>query len=130
MLDRRFKKVKVDGKLIMGKGASIVATSSAGVETALDMTELAALNDIAAADLAGTRCGKGDHLLRAQHRVVHFDHHARFGQQHLVVARHAAEARIEKHRHRARAQVGELVVKLVQAEAGLRGIVGVAVRGG
>lgn len=52
MLDRRYKKVKVDGKLIMGKGASIVATSSAGVETTLDMTELAALNDIAAADLA------------------------------------------------------------------------------
>lgn len=52
MLDRRYKKVKVDGKLIMGKGASIVATSSAGVETTLDMTELAALNDIAASDLA------------------------------------------------------------------------------
>lgn len=52
MLDRKYNKVRVDKKLTLGKGASLVATSAAGVETVVDMTELAALNDIAAADLA------------------------------------------------------------------------------
>jgi len=52
MLDRKYRRVRVDQKLVMGKGAKLIATSSAGVETTLDMTELAALNDIAAADLA------------------------------------------------------------------------------
>lgn len=52
MLPKKFSHVRVDRKLILGKGATIVATSSAGIETAVDMAEIAALNDIAASDLA------------------------------------------------------------------------------
>jgi hypothetical protein len=52
MLDRKYNKVRVSNKLTMGKGAKLVTTSDAGVETELDMAELAALNNIAASDLA------------------------------------------------------------------------------
>jgi hypothetical protein len=48
MLDRKFSRVDVSRKLVMGKGASIVATSSAGAETVVDMTELAALGGVTA----------------------------------------------------------------------------------
>lgn len=48
MLDRKFKRVRIDQKLVMSKGASIVATSTAGVETVVDMTELAALGGVTA----------------------------------------------------------------------------------
>lgn len=48
MLDRKYNKVRVDKKLTMGKGATIVATSAAGVETVVDATELAVLGGITA----------------------------------------------------------------------------------
>lgn len=48
MLDQKFSRVAVSRKLVMGKGASIVATSAAGVETVVDMTELAALGGVTA----------------------------------------------------------------------------------
>lgn len=51
MLSKIYDLVKVRRKLVMGKGAQIVATSAAGVETPIDMTELAALNNVAAADI-------------------------------------------------------------------------------
>lgn len=52
MLDRVFSLVRVNRKLIFGKNATMVVTSSAGAETSLDMTELAALNDLSGTDLA------------------------------------------------------------------------------
>jgi hypothetical protein len=52
MLDQKFKRVRVDHKLVLGKNAQLVATSTAGVETAIDMAELASLNNISATDLA------------------------------------------------------------------------------
>lgn len=52
MLSRIFDFVRVRNKLIMGKNARLVVTSSAGVESTLDMAELAALDSIGAADLA------------------------------------------------------------------------------
>jgi len=52
MLSRKFSKVRVDRNLVFSKGATLSTTNSAGTETVLDMTELAALNDIAASDLA------------------------------------------------------------------------------
>lgn len=48
MLNRKYSTVRVDRKLTMGKGASIVATSATGVETVVDMTDLAALGGITA----------------------------------------------------------------------------------
>jgi len=48
MLDRVFSLLRVNRKLIMGKNAQIVATSAAGVETVVDMTELAALGGVTA----------------------------------------------------------------------------------
>lgn len=44
----RFNQVIVNKKLKMGKGAQIIATSAAGVETVVDMTELAALGGVSA----------------------------------------------------------------------------------
>jgi hypothetical protein len=52
MLDQKFKRVRVDHKLVLGKSAKFVATSTTGVETEIDMAELASLNDISATDLA------------------------------------------------------------------------------
>lgn len=51
MLDRIFSLLRVNRKLIMGKNATMVVTSTAGVETTLDMAELAALNGISATEL-------------------------------------------------------------------------------
>lgn len=48
MLDRIFSLVRVNRKLVMGKNAQIVATSAAGVESVIDMTELANLNGVVA----------------------------------------------------------------------------------
>lgn len=48
MLNQKFSTVRVDRKLTMGKGAQIIATSAAGVETVVDMTELAALGGVTA----------------------------------------------------------------------------------
>lgn len=48
MLNRKFKNVQVDGKLKMAKGSSFVATSSAGVETTVDMTDLAVVGGLTA----------------------------------------------------------------------------------
>jgi hypothetical protein len=44
----RFNQIIVNKKLKMGKGAQIIATSAAGVETVVDMTELAALGGVTA----------------------------------------------------------------------------------
>lgn len=52
MLDRKYSKVRVDKQLKMGQGATIVVTSSTGTESTIDLAELAALDGIAAADLA------------------------------------------------------------------------------
>lgn len=52
MLEKIFDRLRVRSALVFGKGATLVATSSAGVQTSIDMTELAALNDLAAGDLA------------------------------------------------------------------------------
>jgi hypothetical protein len=48
MLSQIFNHVRVDRKLVMGKGAQLVATSSSGAETVVDMTELAALGGVTA----------------------------------------------------------------------------------
>lgn len=48
MLNQKFSTVRVDRQLTMGKNATIVATSSAGVESVIDMTELANLNGVVA----------------------------------------------------------------------------------
>lgn len=48
MLDRVFSLLRVNRKLVMGKNAQLVATSAAGVETVVDMTELAVLGGITA----------------------------------------------------------------------------------
>lgn len=48
MLDRIFSLVRVTRKLVMGKNAQIIATSSTGVESVIDMTELANLNGVVA----------------------------------------------------------------------------------
>jgi len=44
----RFNHIIVNKKLKMGKGAQIIATSAAGAETVVDMTELAALGGVTA----------------------------------------------------------------------------------
>jgi hypothetical protein len=44
----RFNQIIVNKKLKMAKGAQIIATSAAGVETVVDMTELAALGGVTA----------------------------------------------------------------------------------
>lgn len=44
----RFNQLIVNKKLKMGKGAQIIATSAAGAETVVDMTELAALGGVSA----------------------------------------------------------------------------------
>lgn len=51
MLDRIFSLVRVSRKLVMGKNATLVVTSTTGTETELDMAELAALNGISATEL-------------------------------------------------------------------------------
>lgn len=48
MLSRKFSNVRVDRKLTLASGATIVATSAAGVETVVDVTELAALGGVTA----------------------------------------------------------------------------------
>ena len=52
MLTRIFDLAVIRNKLLFKKGATMVVTSSAGVESTLDLAELAALDSIAAADLA------------------------------------------------------------------------------
>ncbi len=62
MLDRIFSLLRVNRKLILGKNATMVVTSTAGVETSLDMAELAALNGISATELGfidGVTAGTG-----------------------------------------------------------------------
>lgn len=44
MLDRIFSLVRVNRKLILGKNATLVSTSAAGVESNISVTELAALD--------------------------------------------------------------------------------------
>lgn len=51
MLDRKYNKVRVDKKLTLGKGASLVSTSDTGTETTISAAELVALNDLSATDL-------------------------------------------------------------------------------
>ena len=48
MLSKKFSHVRVDRKLVLTKGATLVATSDAGVETVVDATELAALGGVTA----------------------------------------------------------------------------------
>lgn len=50
MLDFVRDVFRVRRKLVFGKGATMVATSSAGTETTIDMSELAALNNISATE--------------------------------------------------------------------------------
>lgn len=62
MLDRRFKKVKIDGKLIISKSASIVTTNTAGIEVPLATTDRknatkAAINATATATAAEVATG-------------------------------------------------------------------------
>ena len=52
MLTRIFDLIRIRYKLIFGKGAVLVTTNSAGVESTIDLAELAALDGIAASDLA------------------------------------------------------------------------------
>ena len=49
---RKFTNMIVEKKLILGRGAQMVVTSSTGTQSTIDMAELAALDSIAAADLA------------------------------------------------------------------------------
>ncbi len=48
MLSKIFSTLKITRKLTFGKGATMVATSAAGVESVVDMTELAALAGVTA----------------------------------------------------------------------------------
>jgi hypothetical protein len=48
MLDKVFDFMRIRRKLVLGKGATLVATSAAGVETVVDATELAALGGVTA----------------------------------------------------------------------------------
>lgn len=48
MISKKFSHVRVDRKLVLTKGATLVATSAAGVETVVDATELAALGGVTA----------------------------------------------------------------------------------
>lgn len=48
MLDRKYNKVRIDKKLTLGKNATLVATSSTGTESTIDMAELAKLDGITA----------------------------------------------------------------------------------
>lgn len=48
MLNRKFKDVRIDHKLVIGKGATLVATSNAGVETSVDMNDLAVIGGLTA----------------------------------------------------------------------------------
>jgi hypothetical protein len=52
MLDRIFSLVRVTRKLVLGKNASLAVTNADGSETTVSIAELAALDSIAAADLA------------------------------------------------------------------------------
>lgn len=52
MLWRKLTNAMIEKKLLFKKGASLVVTSDAGVESTLDLAELAALDSIAASDLA------------------------------------------------------------------------------
>lgn len=52
MLEKVFDRLRVRNALVFGKGAKLKATSTTGVVTEIDMAELAAVNDIAASDLA------------------------------------------------------------------------------
>lgn len=49
---RKFTNMIVEKKIILGKGAKMVVTSDAGVQSTIDMAELAAIDSIGAADLA------------------------------------------------------------------------------
>lgn len=62
MLDRIFSLARITRKLVFGKNASLVVTNSAGTETTIDMTELAALNGLSATELGyldGVTAGTG-----------------------------------------------------------------------
>ena len=48
MLDRIFSLVRINKKLVFGKNATLVATSAAGTETVISMTELANLDGVTA----------------------------------------------------------------------------------
>jgi hypothetical protein len=48
MLSRKFSKVRIDSKLTLAPGATIVATSAAGVESTVDVSELAKLDGLTA----------------------------------------------------------------------------------
>lgn len=52
MLQQKFSKVHVSNEMKFGKGAVIKTTNSAGAESTIDLAELAALDNIGAADLA------------------------------------------------------------------------------
>ncbi len=52
MLDKIFSLVRVTRKLLLGKNATLAVTNSDGSETTVNIAELAALDNIAAADLA------------------------------------------------------------------------------
>lgn len=47
-LDQKFRRVDVTHKVVMRKGAQLVATSAAGVETTVDMTDLAVVGGLTA----------------------------------------------------------------------------------
>lgn len=51
MLSRKFSKVRIDNKLTMASGAVLTAVSATGVETDIDVGELAALQNLGATDL-------------------------------------------------------------------------------
>jgi hypothetical protein len=48
MLPKVFDLVRVRRKMVFGKGAQLVATSNAGAETVVDMTELATMGGVTA----------------------------------------------------------------------------------
>jgi hypothetical protein len=52
MLDRIFSLVRVNRKLVLGKNATLAVTNANGAETTVNILELAALDNIGAADLA------------------------------------------------------------------------------
>lgn len=52
MLDRVFSLVRVNRKLLLGKNATLVVTNTDNTETTVNILELAALDNIGAADLA------------------------------------------------------------------------------
>lgn len=55
MMNRKFSSLRVDNKLTLGRAATIVATSTTGVESTVDMAELTKLDGVVAGTAAASK---------------------------------------------------------------------------